>query len=429
MIRVWTPFYGKLLNCYGVHCKGDTTTTTTRNIPEQTADEASLQSGLMGYAGTGLSSASGLLDQANTGLANTYNPNWTTLGNNYTDSTNNALSNYNTNSANSLSKYETAAGNALNNYNGTMSGVTDAYQSLANGVLPTAYATNRQAALNADLTGTVGTALNGLGSRGVLNSSVTGQALNNISQNASNTLANDYTTDLGTESGLIGNQATQASNVYNTNYGNANGIYGNEASNNTNTYNNANTSANNLLTGASTAQTGSYYAPLEDLSAAGSEANSASNLFNTLYSGRMGTAGATQTSNATTNDGTKGAVGSLGSAAILACFIAGTKIRTPDGDKNIENVKVGDKVISYDGEQTVLFTQDPVTSSDQYYTVFGNGGKQVTTTASQPFITVEGDKYPRQLKHVLAEKELVYDLAVSGGNNYYANGFLVRGRE
>lgn len=32
------------------------------------------------------------------------------------------------------------------------------------------------------------------------------------------------------------------------------------------------------------------------------------------------------------------------------CFLAGTKIRTPDGEKNIEDIKVGDVVLSYGSE-------------------------------------------------------------------------------
>ncbi|HEY1098379.1 MAG TPA: Hint domain-containing protein, partial [Myxococcota bacterium] len=34
-----------------------------------------------------------------------------------------------------------------------------------------------------------------------------------------------------------------------------------------------------------------------------------------------------------------------------SCFVRGTKVRTPDGDKNIEDLVVGDDVLAYDGER------------------------------------------------------------------------------
>ncbi len=342
-----------------VRFKGGTTTTTSRNIPGQSDTEAGLQSGLAGYANTGIGNASNLVNQANSAMGNTVNPDWNSL---------------------------------TSNYNNTMAGVNSGYSDLSSGLLPSSYATNRQAALNTDLTGTVGNAISGLGNRGILNSTVTGSALNNISQNASNTLANDYSSDLNTASGLLGQQATAA---------------GNTLSNN------------------AAAQQNSYYEPSQLLSYASSEASPAQNLFNTMYSGRMGTSGATTTSdNGTSN---YQALGSLGSAAIL-CFIGGTKVSTPNGDENIEDIKIGDKVNSIDGIQSVTYVQKPVISNDEYMTVIVDD-KQVTTTAMQTFITPYGDMLAKEMKHVPAKRELVYDLSTTGSNTYFANGFAVRGRE
>jgi hypothetical protein len=98
-----------------------------------------------------------------------------------------------------------------------MADVTQGYTDLSNGILPAAYAAARQQALNTDLTGTVGSAISSLANRGIVNSSVSNSALNNISQNASDTLAKNYTSDLATESGLLGNRASNIGNVYNTN--------------------------------------------------------------------------------------------------------------------------------------------------------------------------------------------------------------------
>lgn len=195
-----------------IYFKGGSTTTTSRNIPAQSGQEANLQTGLYNYGTTGLNNATNI---------------------------------------------QNAANNAINgiDWNSLVSGSNN----LVNGVLPSSFSTARQNALNADLTGTVGNAIANLGSRGILNSSVTNSALNNISQNASDTLAKNYTSDLGTYASLLNNASSVPSQL--------------------------------------TSLSNSMYAP-------------ASNLFNTLYSGRMGTGGTT-----TTTSGGKGGMSALGSIA------------------------------------------------------------------------------------------------------------------
>lgn len=192
-------------------------TTTKRNIPGQTANEAALESGLMNYNTTGLSNANNVQDMAS---------------------------------------------NAINGID--WSSLISGANSLTSGQLPSSFATARQNALNADLTGTVGSAISNLGSRGILNSSVTNSALNDISQNAADTLAKNYTNDLSTYSNLLNNASSVPSQLVSL--------------------------ANNM------------YSP-------------AANMYNTMYSGRMGTAGTTTTQ----NDGGSSAwnaVGSLGSALL-----------------------------------------------------------------------------------------------------------------
>lgn len=51
--------------------------------------------------------------------------------------------------------------------------------------------------------GTVGNAITGLADRGILNSTTTTGALNNISQNAANSLASQYNQDLSSQSQLL----------------------------------------------------------------------------------------------------------------------------------------------------------------------------------------------------------------------------------
>ena len=48
---------------------GGESSTTTRNIPEETADEAKLKNGLMGYNTTGLNNAANILGKAVSSIA------------------------------------------------------------------------------------------------------------------------------------------------------------------------------------------------------------------------------------------------------------------------------------------------------------------------------------------------------------------------
>ncbi|WP_094603467.1 hypothetical protein SPSIL_015250 [Sporomusa silvacetica DSM 10669] len=379
--EVWTPVDKDTLQALGlsrVRFKGSTTKTTqSRTIPNQTATEAALESKLANYANTGITNATNYQNTANSLLGSTVNPNWSNL---------------------------------TSDYNNTMSGVTSGYSDLANGIIPTSYATARQQVLNDDLTGTIGNTISGLGSRGILNSSVTNNAMNDISQNASDTLAKNYTNDINTVSGILGNQASTAGNI---------------------------------LTNNATAQQSSYYAPSQYMDYASNSASPASNLYNTMYSGRMGT-GSTTTSS---NDGgasTWNAIGSLGSAAIM-CFVGDTLIATPDGDKYIADIHIGDKVYSLDGAiETVIEVQEPQISPNEYMLI-KTATKEIRPTSTQPFLTTEGYFLPHELagKELIGRngnevvvsvegnqaREVIYDFKTTGANVYFANGFAVRGRE
>lgn len=89
-------------------------------------------------------------------------------------------------------------------YNAAMKNNSTTMQGLLNGVLPSSYSENRQKALQSDLTNTVGNTLSGLASRGIINSSQADSAFNDISRNASNTLAAQYGNDMQTAAGLAG---------------------------------------------------------------------------------------------------------------------------------------------------------------------------------------------------------------------------------
>ena len=92
-----------------------------------------------------------------------------------------------------------------------------------------------------------------------------------------------------------------------------------------------------------------------------------------------------QASNSAANDHSQGQTG-MGS-----CFIAGTKVTMADGTlKNIENVKVGDKVKGHKEENTVI-KLDPTLLADRKLYSF-NDNEHYFFTSEHPFMTEEGWK-------------------------------------
>lgn len=73
---------------------------------------------------------------------------------------------------------------------------------LTNGELPSAYQQNMENSIRSGVQNTMGTTLNDLANRGVLNSSVTNTAMNDISKNASDTMAQNYGNNIQLLSGL-----------------------------------------------------------------------------------------------------------------------------------------------------------------------------------------------------------------------------------
>lgn len=102
----------------------------------------------------------------------------------------------------------------LGNANNMVSSGQNLYSSLANGELPTAYKENMSDAIKSGVQNTVGSATASLGNRGVLNSSVTNKAMNDIQQNVSNTMAQQYTNNINTLGNLAGSQISSATAGY-----------------------------------------------------------------------------------------------------------------------------------------------------------------------------------------------------------------------
>lgn len=81
---------------------------------------------------------------------------------------------------------------------------------LINGELPQAYQDNMAASVQSGVQNSVGNMINGLGGRGVLNSSVTQKGMNDIEKNVSDTMAQQYNNNIATLSGLYGQQVSNA---------------------------------------------------------------------------------------------------------------------------------------------------------------------------------------------------------------------------
>lgn len=441
-----------------------------------------------------------------------------------------ALNQYEGGAAQHLGQYEGAMGSAKSAYDTGVAKRSSAWDDLVNGVLPSQYATNRQAALDADLRGTVGSAVNDLANRGVINSSVGNKALGDISQNAADTLAKMYNTDLNTEASLLGqdrsnvrsdydvaagnagslygaqsetdsslygnrtgsarsmygnetdsarslygNQANAARSVYGNQVGNANsqfenynqanqqkyanssdaytneiGQYANmlqsKADNVNSWLNNVNGANQDLYNGAISGQAASLQVPSQYLSYAGTLSQPTENLYNTMYSGRMGT-GSTTTTKDDGGAGMFGAIGSLGAAAIM-CFTGDTLVTTPDGYKAIRDIEVGDKVLSVNNGEIVPKKVKSLSMPQErpIVNVYFENGTVWHTTAGQryfdgrhfcycgecarPALVLNGTPSAIRCTVETDAREVVYDITLegfAGENVFFANDVAAEG--
>ena len=456
-----------------------------------------------------------------------------------------ALANSSQMSADAANQFKAANANYLNQYNRDVSGISDAYKDLTNGILPAAYAQARQQALNSDLKGTMGNAVSNLATRGIMNSSITNKALSDISRNASDTLARNYTSDLSTQAGLLNQRQNSALTSYNTRlgagnasygadkdrinayttnagnafsagkstadsfynaktglaqqrYGNATSTAGNAynagkatadslynaqnsqaqqrygnmtdaaksiynagsttadntytaaskaadsnytAANNyaTNLFNNRNTESNNLFQNAAMSQINGYTPATTLLGYASQLASPAQNMYNTMYSGRMGTGSTSTSTSQSTNPWS--VVGTLGSAAIM-CFTGNTLVTTPNGYKKIKDIKAGDVVCTPDGDKRVTFVKEPHEMPIVHVT-FSDGTRWHTTESQRyydgtHFHSIFAKSYAINADGIRimpinvdrdkdADAQLVYDFAVEGTNVFYANDVAAEG--
>lgn len=465
--------------------KGTKITTTPAQVPQMSDEEKGLLGEQLKWAQTTQPVAQNLLNMANQALSSqqvTPNPNWQTLydrAQNQTAANNQLVQglipqvNANTDAnAAANNRFSGLLGNAIQSmtqgnkelaseYNTAIQNNNTAMQGLLNGVLPSSYAENRQKALQADLTNTVGNTLSGLASRGIINSSQADSAFNDISRNASNTLATQYGNDMQTAAGLAGQAYNSQLAGINGKAGLLGDMFRNQLSGYGQQADLANTNFNNRQQGistlsqlanqsqqmatdpiktAATAQEAATNTPMKYLAMATGQNAPTQGLLSQLSQQRYSVASPAQT---VVRQGSGGFFGGLmsGLGSYFACFTAGTEISTPEGAVAIEQMAFGDQVISLDTVNEVTELHD-MGEADIYE--LHTPSCTVETTQTEVFMTPDGKKPLTELSEgesvmtvngfepitsivETGRKEKVYELELTGDNMFYANGILAEG--
>lgn len=465
--------------------KGTRITTTDPQVPKMSDEEKGLLGEQLKWAQTTQPVAQNLLNMANQALSSqqvTPNPNWQTLydrAQNQTAANNHLVQSLipqvNANTAENAAAnagYSGQIGNAITSmtqgnkelgaeYNAAMKNNSTTMQGLLNGVLPSSYSENRQKALQSDLTNTVGNTLSGLASRGIINSSQADSAFNDISRNASNTLAAQYGNDMQTAAGLAGQAYNSQLAGINGKAGLLGDMFRNQLSGYGQQADLANTNFNNRQQGistlsqlanqsqqmatdpiktAATAQEAATNTPMKYLAMATGQNAPTQGLLSQLSQQRYSVASPAQT---VVRQGSGGFFGGLmsGLGSYFACFTAGTEISTPEGAVAIEQMTFGDQVVSLGAVNEVTELHD-MGEADIYE--LRTPSCTVETTQTEVFMTPDGKKPLTELSEgesvmtvngfepitsivETGRKEKVYELELTGDNMFYANGILAEG--
>lgn len=103
-----------------------------------------------------------------------------------------------------------------NNYTSKLNDLASQYQDLANGTVSDAYKSNMGNYYNSVYNNTLGKTVNSLGTRGVLDSSITNESISDMQKNLSAQESKDYTNYLTNQSTLLNNLATNYKDKYNS---------------------------------------------------------------------------------------------------------------------------------------------------------------------------------------------------------------------
>lgn len=290
-----------------------------------------------------------------------------------------------------------------------IAGAQQGIGNLANGQLPEEYQKNMEASIKSGVQNSVGSIVSDLGSRGVLSSSVTNKAMQGINDSAAAAMADQYGNNIGLLSGLYGQQINSAGAPISTSAG------AQEAAQNP---------ALNLWNASLGLNSGGTLGALQAMGGQGTTtATSKQSGGSGLFGGILG--------------GLAGNPGLFGSN----CFVAETKIRTPEGEVEIRRIAPGDKVLEAgtDEPQEVVEVLKPRYA--EVFTVVCGPKEYVSATLTQSLLTEAGEfvtldrlrigtrmKGKGTVKSVIHSGERrVYDLKLANGGNHYANGFIAKG--
>lgn len=307
---------------------------------------------------------------------------------------------------NSIGETQVNYNNLLNQAQALNNSAISGMQGLANGQIPTAYQNNINQAVTRSVNNSMGDLLQGLGSRGVLNSSVTSEGIQGINQAAANTAADMYNNDISQLSNLYGN----LSNVAGSN-----------------------------MTLASAAQEAAQQPALNLWNA--SVGLDSTNLGAISALGNKGTT--TTTATQPTGSIWGGVLGGIASNSSLFgskyCLSGDTKIKTPDGDKVLKWIDPHDIILTPAGEEEVLAVMEPHIAHVYFIVTDDDTDNVLYLTDTQPMLMEDGEyKTVKELK--FGEKfkgrgritslgdsgeRRVYDIKVASGS-YYANGFIAK---
>jgi hypothetical protein len=413
-----------------------------------------LQSALSGTQQAG-QTISGLLPQVQNGVTGANDAN-----NGYIGGIGNAMQTYQEGNKYLDSDYQKAMAENADTMSGFLSGQ-----------LPSAYAQNRQKALQSDLDSTMGSTLSSLADRGIINSSMANQSMNDISKNAANALAGSYSSDMAQAAGLANSAYNNQLNGLNGRAGLLSGLYSGQLSgigqqagltgnNISNILNGASAQsslagqqanlANQPIDTAAAAQSNAASTPLNYFNAAIGMQNPNLSLYDSMSGHRYAVANPGQTY---VKQGSGGWFGNLlgtaanSAAAFYACFPAGTLVSTGYEDVPIEKMEEGDTVVIQGGHMShvkkVHDMGEQVTYNVETVPSIDGTIRKVTTTPTEVFLTPEGRKPLsalkagmkvwtvdsfRRLAHVLKNKapQRVYELELDDDRAlFYANGFAV----
>ena len=300
------------------------------------------------------------------------------------------------------------------------------WQDVQSGQVPQALQDARLAAMQYGINKSIGSSINSLANRGVLDSSVAKNAMSDIGSNATSQINAGYSNDLATASQLLNQGLTMAQAPIST---------------------------------AAAAQEASINAPMKYYSMATGTEAPATDAWKTMLAANTAlksTPETVVTQQPNILSPLISGASSLLSAKGDACFVAGTKVSVSDCETEpIENILTDDLILAGNTKGPRLepaSVKKSLCTGHQKVVTISTAKRKVTCSKPQRFFVMEPDgtvcRLPADMLHIGLDvltiegpepiegvkfwinEEIVYDIDIdTRGNQFYAEGFLVEGME